>query len=54
MMLEYHRGDWSSWDMSETVRVYNKAYLDNAFPLDGLGGNDACVKSPKGSAQNDD
>lgn len=40
MMLEYHRGEWKSWDRADNVRFYNEAYPDNAFPLDGLSGDD--------------
>lgn len=54
LMLEYERGEWSSWDVTETVRIYNKAFPDDAFPLDGLDDHDAEVKSPKGSSHNDD
>lgn len=46
MMLEYHRGEWSSWDVLETVRIYNKEYPDDAFPLDGLDPSNEEVKSP--------
>lgn len=47
MMLEYHRGEQSSWDIAETVKIYNVAYPDDAFSVNGLGGNDVEAKSPK-------
>ena len=53
MMLEYQRGEWSSWDVAETVRIYNEAFPDDAFPLNDVEVNDAEAKSPRGSAQND-
>lgn len=33
MMLEYQRGEWSSWDVDETIRIYNEAYPNDAFSL---------------------
>lgn len=54
MMLEYHRREWSSWDVAETVKIYNEAYHDDAFPLDELTGDDVEMKSPRGGAQDDE
>lgn len=48
MMLEYHRGDRRSQDVLETVLIYNEAYPDDAFPLDGLDPNNVEAKSPQG------
>ncbi|KAL8115342.1 hypothetical protein AgCh_021990 [Apium graveolens] len=47
----------SSWDVLETVKICNKAFPDDAFPLDdlvNLGGEDVQIKSPKGSAHDDE
>lgn len=38
-MMEYFRGKHVSWDMNETVRIYNEAYPDDAFPLHVSGDN---------------
>ena len=32
-MMEYFKGEHVSWDMNETVRIYNEAYPGDAFPL---------------------
>ena len=32
-MMEYFKGEHVSWDMNETVRKYNEAYPEDAFPL---------------------
>lgn len=53
MMLEYHRGEWSSWNVAKTVKIYNEAFPDGALPLDGLEEQGVEVKSPRGSAHND-
>ncbi|XP_074365030.1 uncharacterized protein LOC141706094 [Apium graveolens] len=49
MMLEYHRGEWNSWDVLETVKIYNEAFPDDAFPLDEFNSpdDDTGMKSPK-------
>ena len=36
MMLEYQRGEWNLWDVSETVKIYNDQYPDDAFPMDAF------------------
>ena len=33
VMMEHFRGEHASWDMGETVRIYNEAYPGDAFPL---------------------
>ncbi|XP_074326025.1 uncharacterized protein LOC141664065 [Apium graveolens] len=33
-MLEYHRGEWKSRDVLETVKIYNTEFHDDAFSLD--------------------
>lgn len=33
IMLEYKRGEWKSWDIVETIIIYNAKYPDDAFPL---------------------
>lgn len=33
VMMEHFRGEHASWDLGETVRIYNEAYPDDAFPL---------------------
>lgn len=53
MMMEYHRGEWSSLDVAETVKIYNDAFPDDAFPLDEFVDRNADDKSPQGSAQGD-
>ncbi|KAL8156744.1 hypothetical protein AgCh_001737 [Apium graveolens] len=53
---KYHRGGWSSWDVPETVKIYNEVFPDDAFPMDEFGGatNDGDkAKSPKGDARED-
>lgn len=45
MMLEYHRGDWHSWDVADTVRIYNEAFPNDAFPLHCLEDRNAETKS---------
>lgn len=32
-MLEYFKGEHATWDMNETIRIYNEAYPTDAFPL---------------------
>lgn len=39
-MMEYFKGEHLSWDMNETVRIYNEAYPDDAFPLHVPGGDE--------------
>ncbi|XP_074351465.1 uncharacterized protein LOC141690576 [Apium graveolens] len=49
-----HRGEWSSWNIPETVRIYNEAFPDDAFPMNefaGMNYNEA--KSPKDDVQED-
>lgn len=41
-MMEFLRGEWSSSDVADTVKIYNEAYPDDAFPdvvVEGEGGN---------------
>lgn len=33
VMQEYFRGEHVSWDLNETMRIYNEAYPGDAFPL---------------------
>lgn len=33
MMLEYQRGEWTSWDVNKIVRIYNEAYPNDALPI---------------------
>ncbi|KAL8149480.1 hypothetical protein AgCh_006475 [Apium graveolens] len=33
-------GEWRSWDIAETVKIYNESFPDDAFSMDGFGGND--------------
>ena len=53
-MLDFQRGDASVDDIPDTVRIYNEAYPDDAFPVDDLGGDDNVVESPKDDAPDDD
>lgn len=50
MILEYYRGERSTWDVTETVRIYNEAYSEDAYPLNGLDGGDSGHESPKDDA----
>lgn len=54
IMLEYHRGERSTWDVAETVRIYNDTYHDDAFPVYGLDGDDIGQDSPKDNAPGDE
>lgn len=47
MMLEYGRGEWKTWDVNETIRIYNEQYLEDAFPLETAVRDDG-ADSPKG------
>ena len=49
-MLDFQRGEASVDDIPDTVRIYNEAYPDDAFPVDDLGGDDNAVESPKDDA----
>ena len=53
-MLDFQRGDASIDDIPDTVRIYNEAYPDDAFPVDELRGDDNAVESPKDDAPDDD
>lgn len=53
-MLEYHRGEWSAWDVAKTVRIYNDTYPDDAFQMDYLDDDNVRHESPKGNAPGDD
>lgn len=52
-MLEYHRGEWSTWDVAEKVYIYNDTYPDDAFQMDDLGGDDVGHGLPKDDAPGD-
>lgn len=54
MMLEYHQGEWSTWDIAETVHIYNDSYLGDAFSFENPSGDDAEMKSSKDDTQNDE
>ncbi|XP_074365267.1 uncharacterized protein LOC141706399 [Apium graveolens] len=54
MMMEYQRGGWTSWDMNETVRIYNEAYPKDVFPLFIAHGNNVEPVSTKDPALEDD
>lgn len=51
MMLEYQRGEWNLWDVSETVKIYNETYPDDAFPMDAFDADDNDFV--KGASQDD-
>ncbi|KAL8126219.1 hypothetical protein AgCh_013493 [Apium graveolens] len=57
MMLEYHRGEWSSLYVLETVKIYSEAFSDDAFPLDEFnspGDGDTEIKSLKDNNPDDE
>lgn len=54
MMLEYHRGEWSTWDVAETNRIYSETCPDDAFLVDCLDDDDVVQESPKDKALGDD
>lgn len=51
MMLEYHNDDWASWDLEESIRIYNEAYPEDVFPVDDVNMDEVelATESPKGS-----
>lgn len=47
MMLEYSRGEWQAWDVNDTIRIYNEAYPDDAFPMFAPNEVENEARSPK-------
>ena len=39
-VMEYFKGEHTSWDVNEMVGIYNEAYPDDAFPLHVQGGDE--------------
>ncbi|KAL8154671.1 hypothetical protein AgCh_000139 [Apium graveolens] len=42
-MIEYYRGEWKTWDVLETVKIYNKEFPDDAFHLDEFNAPTDCI-----------
>lgn len=49
LMLEFQRGEWASWYVGETVRIYNEAYPDDTFSLYLPQGNEGDPKTTWGT-----
>ncbi|XP_074364904.1 uncharacterized protein LOC141705945 [Apium graveolens] len=45
MIFKYSRGEWKSWDVADTLKIYNYSYPDDAFQVEVL--VDQELKSPR-------
>ena len=53
-MLEYHRGEQTLTDITDSVRIYNEAYQDDVFAPEGLEGDENAERSPQDTNPGDD
>lgn len=56
MMLEYQNDDWASWDIDESIRIYNEAYPEDAFNVGttNMDEDEPATESPKSSPKADE
>lgn len=45
-MVEFQRGEWSLSDVDDTIKIYNAAYPEDAFPV-GVSDGDGVEQVPK-------